>query len=407
MEKKVRDRIDLKKGTLLLVCVLGRCTGVCRPSEGFLGIEDILEGWRATYGNIRNMKVLYCEELVDYQTSSGEKSPGDLVKYQHVERLEQDEKYHIRYSVAEDGFANPKELMEHAFDGTINIEYLGRDGLGTIQRGLIGRDVESKNHFRTYMLLSVSRLSAEKRTAADVRTTFEKILMHPLAAVKESLESVIGQPCHVVEVVQNDGTSYKVWVAHNKGMLPMRYQGFRNGEIASEITVEELGNTADGESQIWYPAKACRRLYNYNGGTLTYELNVEEFARNVEIDDKSFTFDFPEGTKVIDQIAGLFYTKGTGTGLELGDDLEGVPLVKYLGDENVPKQGSNNGERIRASRGNADGSSKSQASPNVKPPEGVNGESAKERSLGTTSAILCGLVAGVCVLVVALRRRRR
>ncbi|MCK5130489.1 MAG: hypothetical protein KAQ68_11590, partial [Clostridiales bacterium] len=307
-ENKI-PRIYLKNRTItfyLSLCFL--LVNICIGEQTFLGTEDILEGWNSTYGSIENMEVKYCEKLVtDLSSLDGRFSA--LTRYQHVERIEEGDKYHIRYSIAEDGFENPDELMEHAFNGKATKEYFGRDKSGTIAAGLGMRDVQTMNSLRLYMLMSVSPVMSGKKTQADTRTRFEQLLESPYAKVSESLDKIAGQSCHVVEIERAGEITMKIWIAHHKGMFPMKYQSFRNGEISIEIEVEEFASVLGKGTEIWYPTKASRTFHKNKSraNTRRYELSIYKFAPNLELDDESFTFDFPDGTPVADSVVGLSY----------------------------------------------------------------------------------------------------
>jgi hypothetical protein len=280
--------------------------------KAFLDVDSILEGWESSYTGIKTMNVSYSEQVLDAKPPESDPHRLDrLVRWQHVERTEQGKRYHIRYSMAEDGFDKPETIMEHAFDGKRTQDYWPDKGYGTIAPGMTGRDVENKNLLRYYMLLDPrGRTRKYAEQYPDGIPKFSRRLKSPYATVRPELESIAGQLCHVVETSYEGKVSYRIWVAHDKGFLPMKYQAYADNKLVEEIGVEEIGFTETESGDSWYPAKAYRTT-DRESGTIKYELITSAFVPNVKVDENTFRFEFLEGTRVFDRVVGLEYTKGS------------------------------------------------------------------------------------------------
>lgn len=335
------DMIRMKKTRLLYIVfamVMIQCASViCEVANGaertkaFLNIESILEGWEGNYSGIKTMQVSYTEQVLDC------KAPDDnplkfnnLTKFQHVERIEDGKRYRIRYSISEDGFEKPEDIMEHAFDGDITTEYWGRDNLGTIDRGLKNRDVETKNVLPQYMLSNTVRSTAFPKEypqglphlVAILRTAISK----STSVVSPDLELIAGKSCHLLVIegeFKDKPYKYKLWFAHENGMLPMKFQYYTDNILRRETEVKEVGVTETETGDLWYPKKANRNSYYENGQEIRYELTTHAFVPNVIVNKDTFKVDFVDGTRIADSILGLYYIKGVG-------DVDSVPIAREL-----------------------------------------------------------------------------
>jgi hypothetical protein len=294
------------------------------PPKSFLNSKEILADWESTYASIRTMSVSYCTTLVDYQPPA--KKPDidmtDLVKYQHVQRVEDGKRYHMRFSKAEDGFDRPESLTEYAFNGKTTQEYFGSSKHGSIFAGLEGSFAETVNDLKAYMLLTtrhttLADIRAEYPNGApELSITFKKGMTRGIISVRPNLESVAGELCHVVEIVlpgkDHKGIPRQIkqlfWMAHDKGMCLMKYQEYWDDRLDMEIEVKQITMTDTAGTVIWYPVKACRTKFDEELGTTKYELTVTDFVPNIEVDEDTFRLDFIEGTSITDSNLGKSYT---------------------------------------------------------------------------------------------------
>jgi len=291
--------------------------GTADQSESFMDFDALLAGSESTYGSIKTMRVSYSYRLVDYKPPINDPNMPAPVAYQHVERVEDGKRYHIRYSLAEDGFDRPESLMEHAFDGKITREYWGSRKNGTICTGLTGRDVEHMNRFKEFTLtepqIAPDYLKEEYPNGVTMFILLS-ILRKSSAVIRPYLETVAGQPCHVVELSnikgRQPGSKKDIfWLAHDKGMCLMKYQRYEHNKMDMEIEVEQIAMADMDGTSIWYPVKVRRKEEN-DFGNFTEELTVKQFVPNVKVVENTFQFDFPAGTDVYDMISGLSYVVG-------------------------------------------------------------------------------------------------
>ena len=307
-------------------------TGMCavirasEPPEAFLSSKAILEGWESNYGSIRSMQVSYTQQLQYFKPSPLNPDFPGPVRYQHLERVEEGKRYHTRYSTAENGFANNESLMESAFDGQTTREYSAMDKAGMICSGLIDRDVETMNVLKQYMLLDTARSRKYAEEYPEGIPRFSLFLRSPKAKVLPRLEPVAGQLCHLVEIIdktERTNNVFKIWVAHKRGMLPLKYQHHRNNVLTIEHEVEEIGYTETDGRGIWYPKKVYQTQNRKTFGTMKFQLTTHTFVPNIKTHDNTFKFDFPNGTRILDKVADIQYTVGI-------EDIDDVPTVREL-----------------------------------------------------------------------------
>jgi hypothetical protein len=308
--------------------------------KAFLNAGEILKAWQDNYAHFESMQVSYTHRVLEVRPPAENPHRYDnMVMVMHVERAEQGNRFNIRYSTAEDGFAQPDSILMGAFDGQITREYNAAEKSGMIIRGMIGRNTETMNHLKRYMRLSRKRLTKRKASGPykiywiedpnskpELSRTLGSAILGSVASVLPELEFVAGQMCHVVEIAYNK--SRKIWFAHEKGMLPLKYQRYENNELVFEIEVEQIGSVDTDKGDVWYPQKAYLTTDSQDAGRVKYELTTHAFVPNVKVDDNTFRFDFPKGTYVFDRVRGI-------TGVDLPKEppsLVGKPLppLKHL-----------------------------------------------------------------------------
>lgn len=311
--------------------------------RAFLDAEAILAGWESTYTSIRTMRVSYSYVMVDFQPpktsiDNQEEQPLIPVKYDHVERIEEGKRYHIRYSLAEDGLKNHEQIVESAFNGKATQRYHSSTRSGSIRLGQMGRYEEWKNDLKTIMFLDTSKtpdvLKDEYPNGIPQLVKWFKLgKLRGKVTVRPNLESVAGQSCHVVEIADHNSAEQikqVFWMAHDKGMCLMKYQMHSDNRVTTEIEVEKIAMIEMDGIDIWYPEKAYRTVSTDELGTAKKELTVKEFVPNVEVDENTFRLDFPEGTKVFDTHSRKTYTWKEGMKFVF-DDWD--DSIKYVPEE--------------------------------------------------------------------------
>ena len=288
-----------------------------KPSKSFLNAEEILAAWESSYGSIRTMKFSYVYRLVEFQPSQmTEDNPEEPLpnptKIKHVERIEEGKRYHLRYSLAEDGFNNPEWLVEYAFDGKITQSYMGSTKSGVISLGQMGGSEETDEGLKRFMFLTNHKtpdvLKDEYPNGIpELALWFKLGKLRGRVVVRPHLEYVADQTCHVVEIIDDSKVGGEprelklvYWIAHDKGMCPMKFQTLENGELENEIEIEKIAVTEMDNNRIWYPQKAHSAVYIEEIGMIRNELTVTDFVPNIEVNEDTFRLDFIEGTRVTD-----------------------------------------------------------------------------------------------------------
>jgi len=295
--------------------------------KSFLDVKAILAGWESSYAGIRTMRLSYCQRVLDYQPPANNPNERSPVKYEYVERVEDNGPcYHMRYSKVADGFNRPEKLIEHAFDGKVTQTYFGNERHGSIIAGLQGTYAENCNHLKRYMLLSRIPRPNLKDEYPDGVPELALTLRSGIkgeacsVSVRPNLESIAGELCHIIDfksfsIVGKDKIEIKkvYWLAHDKGMCLMKYQSYRDKKLISDTEVEKIAVTKMDGMSIWYPEKTKKNVFSEKFGTTRYELTITEFVPNIDVNESTFKIDFPPGTDVFDRISGLSYViAGTG-----------------------------------------------------------------------------------------------
>lgn len=306
-------------GVLVFFLTISVIAGESEPPTASLLPPAILQAWQQNYASISSMQVSYTHRVLETKPPAADPNRFDnLVMWMYVERTEEGKLSHTRYSMAPDGFADPENIIEHAFDGSRTMEYSARENTGAIYPGLINRSTETMNHLREYMLMDLRPVPVElarqdpnstPRFSRSLSASIEK----SMAKVRPNLELVSGELCHVVEsdyTTQGFDTQKRFWVAHEKSMLPMKYQERHGDRYNEEILVGQIASVETANGTIWYPVKAYRTIDTELTGLVKYELTTHQFVPNLKVDGSAFTINFPSGTFVIDNELGLEYTVG-------------------------------------------------------------------------------------------------
>jgi hypothetical protein len=302
--------------TVFALTICATAGEVKEPQKAFLDVNTILETWQSNYGNIKSIKVSYTERILEKEPSASDPNIlNNLAILMHVDRVEEGNRYYIRYSAADDGFAKQDNITEEAFDNSTTREYEGRRKVGTIKSGPSIR--QGPTILKVYMLLDFDitpkmgpfgpRLEKQDPNALP---RFKEIFRRAsikgyTVTVRPELEAVAGKLCHVIEIAKGDMLIDKLWVAHECGMLPLKYEQ-HNFKNINGIEVEQVAES----NGIWYPVKSYRVVDKEPIGRVKFELIVHSFVPNVNVDDNTFRFDFPNGTRVVDEVKDIYYVVG-------------------------------------------------------------------------------------------------
>jgi len=267
------------------------------------------------------MEVSYTQRVLNFTPPASNPQEYDtLTMIQHVKRIEKGKHYRMTYSTSPDGFAAPESILETAFNGISTSQYNARASLGTIDPGLTGWNSEEMNHIKRYMLLNPVRAVGTLKDEYPDRMPFFSLCLRggiskSTAKVLPDMELVAGELTHVV-VVSNSSNKkenmFKIWVAHDKGMLPLKSHILVNNKVLEETVVEQVAMTETDTGGVWYPAKAYRTTQLPEQGTVKYEITTHTFIPNVKVDNNTFRITFPDETHIIDKTIGMDYFTWSG-----------------------------------------------------------------------------------------------
>jgi hypothetical protein len=307
---------------LAKVRVTPKTTVEARDAEAkaFLNASEILKAWEDNYTHFKSMKVSYTERVLEaIPPVDNPNRFNRLVRLMHVERVEQRQRFHLRYSCDEEGFKKPDSIIEGAFDGKITREYVASEKSGMIVAGMIGRNTELMNRLKAYVLLDRPILVRKNPSGPfdiywiedpNSKPLLSRILSRAIAnsrvSVLTNLEPFAGQMCHALEIYNKNGLALKLWFAHEKGMLLIKKQHYENDKPVIDIKVEQIDFVKTNDGTVWYPKKAYSITGNENLGKIKYELTTHEFVPNIQVDENTFRFDFPKGTRIHDRVRGIW-----------------------------------------------------------------------------------------------------
>ena len=326
------------KRSLLLACAFVALTccilvpGTCSADDGkeqaFLDAQMLVDGWEASYCYIDSLKVRFTRILLDEKGQNP--IPRQHVPFLQIERIQDGSKFLVRSTHSPQGFDDTDDYSVNSFDGSIGREYWsdvsGRGrGDGTIYRGLRGRSSEAMNLLGEF-LESVPDLSSKPTSQEEPQWKVKLKKRYPKGIpvfikwynialeaegvkVRPYLESVAGESCHVLELSYY-GTSRTIWLAHEKGMLPMKRKLVsQSGKVATKEAKEIVSVTTD-TGILWYPRVIMGGVIRGRNYSYTTKVTVDEFVPYFKAPAETFSYVFPNETRVWDQIEDLQYRIG-------------------------------------------------------------------------------------------------
>ena len=299
--------------------------GGSEPPASHLSASELLELYSSMYSSIHNMSVSYTDVVEEVIPDPN--APPDamkyLIRYQKVDRIEEGDKYYIRYSFSMDpnGFGKGYERLNGAsFDGSVTMEYNSRTKSETIYPGRTGKSYEHTNILPDYMLMNNIIIADRERVRKDLpdrKVPMIDFLSDPQGKVRPHLEQISGQWCHVVDTIYPSIPDLPkigratIWFAADKGGLPMKLEEFDGyGKYERSILVKKIAAAEDKTNVVWYPQEAIMTTYSLGEGTIKHKFVCHELWVNIETNEDTWKVSFPEGTGVVDYISGISYNAG-------------------------------------------------------------------------------------------------
>lgn len=330
-----------KCSLIVLLVFLFLCNtskGTTESQEAFLDVNSILEGWEAHYGSILSMQVKYTERKFDLNGPEG----GRFLQQEQTEKKQDGKRYYMACSWSDQGFADEHSISEASFDGSVSKDYVPSVKLGKVSSGLSGAMQEMHNRLESYMFMT--RYYTDKKDP-DGTPTFTHIIKLAMkdgsVKVRPALETVGGEPCHVVEATRS-GQVRTFWLAHNKDFLPMKYENVKLGNIVYKMEVLKVAKTVTDNGEFCYPAEAKWVSNHPERGKFKYLLKAQEFIPHVNFSSDTLNVNFPNGTTIHDMALRMVYVKGTVSDLPLQEGKVKTNQLELSGESDTLVQGLKN-----------------------------------------------------------------
>lgn len=285
--------------------------------KAFLNITDILDLWEAGYGSIYSMKVRYTEDI-----TLPDPNGKETILHTTVERIQDGRKFYCQRISSNPAFPRSESNREGAFDGNISTFCDHKSMQGNIEHGIAARGFENINSLEDYMWIKRYYINSDY---PDGQTYFafwvrayifqgsinNKYSVHVLP----KLETIMGEQCHVVELVSTtgNGEKQKFWLAHNKGLLVMKYERYKNRVVVDKVEALKIAKIITDIGEVWYPTEVKKVTVDTVvklGRVQTSQFQVQEFVPNItNIPPETFNVKFPVGTRVFDKVRGITYTQ--------------------------------------------------------------------------------------------------
>jgi hypothetical protein len=268
--------------------------------------DKALEGWKVNYSSlIESLEIEYTETLVEAKAKYP-KHVENLYYSIGVDRVQLGSRFREVLLFTKNQGDEP-ERQEDSFDG---IEYRQLKPANTRGKfiGVISPIVEKESSgyeepYTAYLLASGTPENERITTAEAFFTASAKDSNNVLTS--SGAEIVNGITCECFRLIRNGKLKKEMWVAPDKGMLPVQYISYYGADTRYQMSVLEI----DECNGIFYPKKARKGVYNPSK-TIVLEVQVSKFIPNPTVDPNIFRLDFPTGTTVVDRRIGESYVVG-------------------------------------------------------------------------------------------------
>jgi hypothetical protein len=329
IKKNKRKRIKMK---LFFILLVGCSASFAFGTDAFLSKDQIRAQWKQNYCDTEFSKVVTLTTSLLWQQSASTAVSFPAGKQMYIERYQNGDKVKI-VTGSQSGspnnvsyfFPDDKEMVidrSNSSDKSAMIVPFSKDG----KNAGVSEVADST-------LAYIMHYSDPNRNKPHLLS----LLDNAKAIVSPQIEMVkvgdMNVPCHIVRVlnkvqkrVLSFTTTCEVWLAHENGMLPIKFQEVTmsdaNGFVYQEtsMAVQKIAKSKN----IWYPAISTK-YYRSNGGESTNSSKVEilDIQPETVFDPNIFKVKFPKGTLVADKIKGTTYVVGL-------DDISQLPEIQKL-----------------------------------------------------------------------------
>ena len=289
----------------------------------FLSREDIVGGWKDNYGSLENMEVQYEYHVTVKDKEKLSENNKNIVMNSYIQAIVElgSPRFVVAYS------DDPQEDLNNLINNVLTMSYDNNktwryypDDMLSVQPGITDHMEPTMAHIRPFLLLDTSQKAMNTK---ETRPDFLKHFENPKVIVEYQLDIIAGEQCHILSYRQSNErykASYKVWVAHNKGMVPMKYIEYTSGnhEFEKEFVVEELGCIQSGKKAIWYPKVVITNPNN----NVSKKYIFARFKPNVQLEEDTFKLHYKPKMLVIDKVNNRQY--------RIGDDINTIEWSSEL-----------------------------------------------------------------------------
>jgi len=270
---------------LVFAFLVGVSTAVTSP-------DNVLKLWKLNYGKIDSvpLEISYTERLIEASSTIDPNYAENKPYLIKIHRIQQGHKFFATILTQR----NPSEepvTTETSYDGISQRVYRPSLKEGIIFSGRSGSNIEA-NSLKNYLLANPPYPIEQMFSGSEQDPNYSLSVCDP--------NTLNGVTCEGFKLLKVGWTTpkFELWVAPDKGMLPMIFKRFNwSGDLILKLEVFEVGQSKG----LWYPKKAKMSINLGRGAqVLIYEIVVDKFVLNPEVDPNIFKMKFSVGTTVLD-----------------------------------------------------------------------------------------------------------
>ncbi len=270
---------------LVFVFLVGVSTAVTSP-------DDVLKLWKQNYGKFDSvpLEISYTDRLIEASSTVDPNFAKRKPCLAKNHRIQQGDKFFATELVQRSPSKEPV-TTETSYDGIAQRVYRSSLKRGTIFSGRSKSGI-GDNFLKNYLLANPPFPIEQMLSKSEQDPNYSLSVCDP--------NTLNGVACEGFKLFRVGRTipEVELWVASDKGMLPMLFKRFDSvGNVVVKVEVLEIAQSKG----LWYPKKAKRSINLGRGAQVfIYETVVDKFVLNPEVDPNIFKLEFPTGTRVVD-----------------------------------------------------------------------------------------------------------